>query len=250
MNRRSQAIGFILLIAVVVFVALYFVRRIAVNQLQGELRKSAEVAAEQLKDRVETFISERIIALQGVGTFFENSTEVTEGEFSAFARSTIEDVPGFQAIEYVTPDAIVAMAVRLLDLPEWAEVVAGLAVLTGRWVSELLATAQFEPKSLWSVIFRGALKRGNEQGLQFEIPTLTTAQRVCRALDMIRRELPQAKVMSVDKINQSYELAVVRPVKSILRAWCPPGTARIISILICFAPSMPRSRPSGIARPL
>lgn len=113
MNRRSQAIGFILLIAVVVFLALYFVRRIAVNQLQGELRKSAELAAEQLKDRVETFISERIIALQGVGTFFENSTEVTEGEFSAFARSTIEDVPGFQAIEYVTPEAIVAMVYPL-----------------------------------------------------------------------------------------------------------------------------------------
>lgn len=113
MNRRSQAIGFIFLIAVVVFVALYFVRRIALNQLQGELGKSAEVAAEQLKDRVETFISERIIALQGVGTFFENSTEVTEGEFSAFARATIEDVPGFQAIEYVTPDAIVAMVYPL-----------------------------------------------------------------------------------------------------------------------------------------
>jgi PAS domain S-box-containing protein len=109
MNRRSQTIGFIVVIAVVVFLALYFVRRIAVNQVQGELRRAAELAAEQLKDRVETFISERIIALQGVGTFFENSAEVTEAEFAAFARSTIQDVPGFQAIEYVTPEAIVTM---------------------------------------------------------------------------------------------------------------------------------------------
>lgn len=116
-----------------------------------------------------------------------------------------------EAVQQINnPDEIVATAVRLLDSPEWADVAAGLAVLTGRRVSELLSTAQFEVKTRWSVVFTGAVKRGNEQGLQFEIPTLTTAERVCKALAKIRRELPQAREMNASAINRTYELAVVR----------------------------------------
>lgn len=108
------------------------------------------------------------------------------------------------------PDAIVATAVRLLESAEWAEIAAGLAVVTGRRISELLATATFEPKNRWSVIFTGAVKRGTEQGLAFEIPTLTTAQRVCTALSKLRRELPDTHEMPIRKINQTYEPAVAR----------------------------------------
>jgi cell division ATPase FtsA len=56
-------------------------------------------------------------------------------------------------------EAIVAQAVRLLEQREWAEVAAGLVVLTGRRSSEILGTANFQPLSQWSVTFTGALKR-------------------------------------------------------------------------------------------
>lgn len=107
------------------------------------------------------------------------------------------------------PDAIVATAVRLLESPEWAEVCAGLAVLTGRRSSELLGSAQFSFKSRWSVVFTGALKRrGESLELSFEIPTLTTADRVCQALEKVRRTLPQAQQMAPNTINSKFGPAV------------------------------------------
>lgn len=109
------------------------------------------------------------------------------------------------------PDEIVNKAVRLLESREWSEIAAGLSVLTGRRIAELLSTAEFNKKTQWSVTFTGALKRKGElQKLSFEIPTLTTADRVIKALTRIRKELPEAKDMPAAAINRSYE----RPVGS------------------------------------
>lgn len=107
------------------------------------------------------------------------------------------------------PDAIVAQAVRLLHSPEWADIAAGLAVLTGRRVAEILSTAQFTKKTQWSVIFTGALKRkGETQKLSFEIPTLTTADRVIKALSTLRKALPDAAGLPPAEINKRYERGV------------------------------------------
>ena len=89
------------------------------------------------------------------------------------------------------PDEIVATAVRLLDSPEWADIAAGLAVLTGRRLNEVLKTAQFSVVSHWVVRFSGALKRqGEEVPLVFDIPTLTTAKRVIQATEKLRQITP------------------------------------------------------------
>jgi Telomere resolvase len=97
------------------------------------------------------------------------------------------------------PDAIVALAVSLLESRQWADITAGLVVLTGRRSSEILATAEFKLKSPWSVQFTGALKRrGEVQRLSFEIPTLTTAERVVQALDQLREaQLEQQQLEKV-----------------------------------------------------
>jgi hypothetical protein len=108
------------------------------------------------------------------------------------------------------PDAIVARAVKLLSEPDWADVAAGLAVLTGRRSAELLSTARFEVKSKWSVTFTGAVKRRGEQGLAFEIPTLTTAKRVVSAIEKLRRELPRAVELPASEVNAKYGQAVAR----------------------------------------
>jgi len=89
------------------------------------------------------------------------------------------------------PDEIVAIAVALLDSPEWADIATGLAVLTGRRLNEVLKTAQFTIVSNWVVRFSGALKRqGEEVHLQFEIPTLITAKRVIQATEKLRQITP------------------------------------------------------------
>jgi Telomere resolvase len=105
-------------------------------------------------------------------------------------------------------EAIVAQAVRLLEQREWAEVAAGLVVLTGRRSSEILGKADFQSKSQWSVVFSGALKRrGEVQRLSFEIPTLTTADRVIAALAKLRLMCP-TEGLSAEQINQKYAQAV------------------------------------------
>jgi hypothetical protein len=106
------------------------------------------------------------------------------------------------------PDAIVAQAVRMLESREWADIAAGLVVLTGRRSSEIMGSAQFQLKSQWSVLFTGALKRrGEVQRLSFEIPTLTTAERVVKALDKLR-EISPTHGLSAQQINQKYAHAV------------------------------------------
>jgi len=117
-------------------------------------------------------------------------------------------------IQVITdPDGIVNKAVRLLESREWSEIAAGLSVLTGRRIAELLSTAEFNKKTQWSVTFTGALKRKGElQKLSFEIPTLTTADRVIKALTQIRKELPEANELPASAINRSYERSVVQAV--------------------------------------
>lgn len=109
------------------------------------------------------------------------------------------------------PDAIVAKAVELITgKHDWPDIAAGLAVLTGRRVAEILSTAQFKKKSHWSVMFSGALKRREEERLEFEIPTLTTADRVMKAMEKLRAELPEAVGVDAKTINRKYEQAVAK----------------------------------------
>lgn len=108
------------------------------------------------------------------------------------------------------PDAIVEKATELLSSREWADVAAALAVLTGRRSSEILATARLYYKTDYSVTFTGALKRrGEEQTLSFEIPTLAPAQLVIEALNKLH-EWVDIKGMSAAAVNQRYAEAVAR----------------------------------------
>jgi Telomere resolvase len=127
-----------------------------------------------------------------------------------------------EAVQFLdNPDAIVSQAVHMLESPEWAMVAAGLSLLTGRRSSELLSTARFELVSKWSIKFTGALKRRQEiQTLQFEIPTLTTAERVCIALAKIRQALPESAQLSTAMVNSRYGQAVIRA--------CNQGFAELI----------------------
>ena len=107
-------------------------------------------------------------------------------------------------------NALVTRAVKLLASREWADIAAGLAVLTGRRSAEILATAQFEYKTLYSVTFTGALKRkGETQQLSFEIPTLAQTEYIINALNKLR-QIVDTEGMDNTDINQKYSDAVAR----------------------------------------
>lgn len=109
------------------------------------------------------------------------------------------------------PNRIVGKAIELLSSPEWSDLAAGLAVVTGRRCAEILSTALFEKASDWSVIFTGALKRrGETQILSFEIPTLAKSDLVIRALANVRKALPDAIAMDARTVNSKYEPSVIR----------------------------------------
>ncbi|MDJ0705700.1 MAG: protelomerase family protein [Leptolyngbyaceae cyanobacterium MO_188.B28] len=107
-------------------------------------------------------------------------------------------------------NALVYRAVNLLTSREWADIAAGLAVLTGRRSAEIIATAEFSYKTPFSVIFTGALKRrGEVQKLSFEIPTLAQAEYVMAGLEKLRGII-NAKGMSTSEVNQKYSDAVAK----------------------------------------
>jgi Telomere resolvase len=88
------------------------------------------------------------------------------------------------------PEAIVKRATTLLKSYRWAEIAAGLAVLTGRRHTEVIQTAEFEYKTKYSVIFSGSLKRrGESVKCVFEIPTLAPAAQIIEAIASLRDKL-------------------------------------------------------------
>lgn len=81
---------------------------------------------------------------------------------------------------------LVERAIALLDRDEPDEVAAGLAVLVGRRISEILLS-QFKLKAAYSLLFSEAVKRRGEVGLEFEIPTLAPAEQVLTAIAQLKQ---------------------------------------------------------------
>jgi len=81
---------------------------------------------------------------------------------------------------------LVERAIALLESDEPDEVAAGLAVLVGRRISEILLS-QFKPKTAYSLLFSEAVKRRGEGRLEFEIPTLAPADPVLRAIAQLKQ---------------------------------------------------------------
>jgi hypothetical protein len=161
--------------------------------------KQQQGCMDQLRRAIKDTLGEDHFSLNFIGFSTSEYTALNDEKQRSVAERN-------EAVKFIdNPDAIVAQAVRLLEKEDWAEVAAGLAVLTGRRVGELLSTAEFQKKTHWSVTFTGSLKRRGElQLLSFEIPTLTTADRVCKALAKVRKQLPQAPSLSSGEINQKY----------------------------------------------
>jgi hypothetical protein len=84
------------------------------------------------------------------------------------------------------PDGIVARGAELLRSQRWEERAVGLAVTTGRRLTEILKTAVFHPMSAYTVQFEGQLKQKAELLAPYEIPTLVEADLVIEATSRLR----------------------------------------------------------------
>ena len=103
---------------------------------------------------------------------------------------------------YLTSDqaqALVDRATELLESAEWSEVGAGLAVLVGRRISEILLS-DFTPQSGWSLCFSEMAKKKETDGLTIEVPTLAPADVVLDAIEKLQRGL-QVEDLKLDSLS-------------------------------------------------
>jgi hypothetical protein len=88
-----------------------------------------------------------------------------------------------------TAEILVERATALLESAEWSEVAAGLAVLVGRRISEILLS-DFSLKSAWSLNFSEMSKKSELiTGLVIEVPTLAPASIVLQAMQRLQKSL-------------------------------------------------------------
>jgi len=112
-------------------------------------------------------------------------------------------------------EAIVERARALIGSAEWSEVGAGLAVLIGRRISEILIST-FSHKSAWSLNFSQMAKRKETQDITIEIPTLARAPEVLAAIQRLQQGLrtDELKLQGLSdrqakqKVNQLYSGAI------------------------------------------
>ena len=132
----------------------------------------------------------------------------------------VNSVAGFSThnreTQFLTnPNAIAKTAHSLIKSDRWSQIAAGLAVVTGRRISEILKTAQFDLVSPYSVMFTGAAKRRNESiPLTFEIPTLVEASLVIDAISRLRGQL-DTESLTNRQVNDKYEQPCCSDVRSL-----------------------------------
>ncbi len=152
-------------------------------------------------------------ALNVVGFTAHEWMEINSSAASATASRTTQFL--------ASTEAIASQANQLLQSLIWSEVAAGLAVVTGRRVSEILKTAHFTFKSTHSVMFTGAVKRRQESvALNFEIPTLVEANTVIEAISKLRGWLDTSNLTN-RQINERYEQAVAQACERYFRELVP-----------------------------
>ena len=151
-------------------------------------------------------LGEGHIALQTMTFSREEWFEANRRNIQRTAHQNEEQV----VLSPQTVNAVVTRATQLLASREWYDIAAGLTVLTGRRSTEVLKTAEFTPKTLFSVMFSGALKRqGEATAVTFEIPTLAQAEYVLTGLAKLRAIVDTAN-LTEGQVNQTYAHSVAK----------------------------------------
>jgi len=101
------------------------------------------------------------------------------------------------------PQEVIARAERLLHSERWDDLVTGLAIVTGRRLTELLKTGRFFPKTMYTVLFDGQLKRRDLVLDPYEIPVLVSAELVVSAWRRLR-SVEDCTALDNEQVAQKY----------------------------------------------
>jgi hypothetical protein len=101
------------------------------------------------------------------------------------------------------PEGIVHHAMTLLLSDDWAELVVGIAICTGRRLAEILKTGVFTQKEGYTMWFEGQIKGRTRVEERYEIPSLVRAYLVGDAVAKLRR-LVDCREMEVMQVSQKY----------------------------------------------
>lgn len=101
------------------------------------------------------------------------------------------------------PEAMIEKGRQLLMSARWEDIAVGLAVTTGRRLTEILKTARFHPLSDWTVEFEGQLKQKAEMMPPYEIPTLVEAEAVMSAWQRLR-DLRHCETLTNEEVEDRY----------------------------------------------
>jgi hypothetical protein len=127
------------------------------------------------------------------------------------------------------PDAIVARGADLLRSQRWEEIAVGLAVTTGRRLTEILKTAVFHPMSTYTVQFEGQLKQKAELLAPYEIPTLVEAELVIEATRRLRTFL-DCRNLENTEVERRYGLVLRSTADRHFQGVVPKRTGREASL--------------------
>ena len=136
---------------------------------------------------------------------------------------------------FILPDALemaVDKATRLLQSEEWSDVGAGLAVLIGRRISEILLS-EFSLNTAWSLNFSQMSKKfAEESDIIIEIPTLAPAAPVlaaitklqsCLAIADLKQNSPTPR-QPKQAVNQLYSSAIAQKCAAYFSGLVPSRT--------------------------
>lgn len=148
--------------------------------------------------------------------------KLSQGEYSRLNDSQALKVADRDAT-FISPEqceALVSHSRKLIKSAEWATVAAGLAVLTGRRISEILV-GDFKPCDNWSLIFSGLAKKRDKttSQIELEIPVLAPASEVLSAIDKLQRYLGKTDVFTEchGDAQQARKIANSRWAKSVCK---------------------------------
>jgi hypothetical protein len=116
-------------------------------------------------------------------------------------------------------------AETLLHSDQWYDLVTGLALATGRRLTELLKTGQFFPKSAYTLVFDGQLKRRDIVLQPYEIPVLFPAEIVLVAWRRLRG-LIDCTSLNIDEVAVKYSREASESAKRHFTGIIPQRSAR------------------------
>jgi hypothetical protein len=106
------------------------------------------------------------------------------------------------------PERVVERAAELLKSKHWYDLAVGLAVATGRRLTEVLKTGSYQQKTIYTMTFKGQLKRKDKELKLFEIPTLVEGDLVFSAWERLRKSL-DCSILAKEQISSKYGPIVV-----------------------------------------